>query len=278
MVDWKIGETIEKQINNSNEDEFQNYLKELIINNEVIYSIFNNDHPYDKHIIGSKVINILISSQSQLTDKRYLSACAELLLCLINLKDINLVEELLNKCQINHRKLVNKTHEEWGFEEKSFEWLYQYPYLLPDNLTLMLVNVLDGLYSDDSINKILAIYQYTETDSTDELIGSAIYYHKPWILEYILERWSLPIKTKHFISAVQAGYFKLIDLFITRCDFNPNSITLHEVCPKPNQMLNTILKLQNDYQVDPFIILAGLVSDKLNLLPDKTRLKLKKSN
>lgn len=232
----------------------------------------------DKHIIGSKVIDIIINSKSQLTEKKYLGACAELLLCLINLKDIDLVEELLNKCQIEHQKLVNKTHKVWGFEEKSFEWLFQYPYLLPDNLTLMLINVLDNRdYSKDSINKILEIYQYTKTDDTDELIETVIRQHKPWILEYILERWSLPIKSSHFISAVRMGYFELIELFITKCGFNPNSITLNEICHKPNKVLNTILKLRDDYQVDPFIIFAGLVSDKLNL-SDRAKQSFTKSN
>ena len=221
----------------------------------------NSDgHDANENMLYSITLNIIINSKAELTEEEYISKLADFLACVIRDKSIVMVERVFDKCQLDSRKLVNYLCSDNNFDETTFEWICTYPSLMPDDVTWLLINACDTKYSKGNIEKLLHVYQPNGSEyDTDMLISTAIRHDTIWVLDYLLNKYQLPIKTRHVLLAIKINKLELIEIFIKN-GWNPD-IKLSDVVPgQSGILLPALAKLKEDYNLDPFVMLMGLLT------------------
>lgn len=229
-------------------ERLQNLINSKYTDNEShqILQLYNDD----KYLIYEIITDAIL--HANLSINHYENICCILLYEVSYLKDNNLIEKIIQKLNIK-REIINKLYtKHFPPSEEIFEWIWNYPDLLPDNFTNLLISANELDYSIVNIKKILSMYEPNNDNELNKVIDTLIDGENIEILKYILKQWQITITHKHMITAIRTGNLDIVKILI-EYGYDPCDMKIFDIIDDPND-LQFANKLA-EYGFNPFIAL-----------------------
>lgn len=260
MSYWKSIETLNNLVLDPDITKFNEYVRTLLDKidelsiGEMLCSEASEPNVY---LLYEKTINVLL--QTKLSEKIHNNVCLSLLYGACCIKNMVLIDNVLEKCCTDKHKIINELHHTYVFEEEVFEWIWNFSDLIPDDVTLMLNNACERMYSKENIMNILNAYEPSNDEyDTNELIETIIYNKEhTWVLQYILDKWHIDIKPKYVVMAIYQRNLEIINILIKN-GFDPTQLKITDSNATSNKTMNFINQLQ-EYGFDPFVVLSSMI-------------------